>query len=180
MSARFADPQENLLQLPLREGMKVADFGAGTGHYAFAAAAAVGEQGRVYAIDVQPEVVAHLKNLARAQRRHNLEALWGDVERAGGTGLRDRSLDAAVVSNLLFQIPHTAGLLAEIRRTLKPGGKVLVIDWAGAYGGMGPAPHLVFSEHQAEQLFIGGGFHKVKSIRAGPHHYGIVFTAPEV
>jgi ubiquinone/menaquinone biosynthesis C-methylase UbiE len=179
MHARFADPRENLLQLPVREGMKVADFGAGSGHYAFAAAAAVGESGKVYAIDIQREVAAHLRGLARAQRRRNLEALWGDVEKPGGSGLRDASVDAVIVSNVLFQTPHTAGLLAEAKRVLKPGGRLLAIDWAGAYGGMGPAAHLVFSEHQAEQLFIGGGFHKLKSIAAGPHHYGIIFAAPE-
>ncbi|MGH7175207.1 MAG: class I SAM-dependent methyltransferase [Minisyncoccia bacterium] len=180
MNARFADPQENLLQLGLHEGMKIADFGAGTGHYAFSAAAAVGEHGKVYAIDVQPEVVAHLKGVARARHARNLEALWGDVEKLGGSGLRDHSVDAVIISNILFQTPHTTALLAEAKRVVKLGGKLLVIDWAGAYGGMGPASHLVFTEHQAEQLFIGGGFHKLKSLSAGPHHYGVVFTAPEV
>jgi ubiquinone/menaquinone biosynthesis C-methylase UbiE len=177
--ARFANPRENLLQLGLHEGMKIADLGAGTGHYAFAAAAAVGESGKVYAIDIQPHVVTHLRNLAHARHSRNLEALWGDIERLGGTGLRDGAVDAAIVSNVLFQTPHTAGLLAEIRRIVKPGGKLLVVDWAGAYGGMGPAPHLVFAERQAEQLFIGGGFHKIKSIHAGPHHYGVIFALPE-
>jgi len=66
----------------------------------------------------------------------------------------------------------------EIKRILKSGGKVLVVDWAGGYGGMGPLEESVVSEHIAEELFITGGFYKVKDFRAGPHHYAIVFTAP--
>ena len=58
------------------------------------------------------------------------------------------------------------------------GGKLMVIDWAGSYGGMGPASEKVVTEHEAEALFINGGFHKMKSFRAGPHHYGILFTTP--
>jgi ubiquinone/menaquinone biosynthesis C-methylase UbiE len=92
--------------------------------------------------------------------------------------LRDTSLDAVLLANALFQVEHRANLLAEIRRVLKPSGKLMVVDWAGSYGGMGPVAEQVVSEHEAEDLFINGGFHKVKSFRAGPHHYGILFTAP--
>lgn len=167
-----------MLQLGLNEGMKIADLGAGTGHYAFLAAAAVGPRGRVYAIDVQQEVVRHLRTLARERRVPQLEPVWGDIEKPGGTLLRDRSCDAAIVSNVLFQLPRKRALVEEVRRILMPGGRVLVIDWAGSYAGMGPMAGQVFPEHEAEALFIGEGFHKVKALRAGPHHYGIVFTAP--
>jgi len=92
--------------------------------------------------------------------------------------LRGQSMDAVIFSNTLFQIENRFAALAEIKRILKSGGKLLVIDWAGSYSGMGPAPERVVSEHEAEAFFIGGGFHKVKSFRAGPHHYGILFTAP--
>ena len=96
----------------------------------------------------------------------------------GGTHLRDASLDAVILANTLFQIDNRDGLIAEIKRVLKPEGKFMLIDWAGSYGGMGPTPERVVSEHDAEALFINGSFHKVKSFRAGPHHYGVIFTAP--
>lgn len=163
----------------LREGMKVADLGAGTGHYSLAAAAAVGHDGRIYAIDVQEDVLTHLKDSAQRTGHRNIETIWGNLEKAGGTKLRDQSVDAVILSNTLFQLEHKEEAVKEIKRILKNGGKLLVVDWAGAYGGMGPAPHHVVSEHQAEELFITGGFYKVKDFRAGPHHYAIVFTAPE-
>lgn len=178
MTASFSIPRENALQLGLREGMKVGDFGAGSGHYARAAAAIVGSKGKVYAVDVQEEVLKHLKLNAHAHHQSIIDAVWGDIEKLGGSHLRDASLDAVILANTLFQIENRDTLLAEIRRVLKPDGKLLVVDWAGSYGGMGPAASQVVSEHEAEGFFINGGFHKVKSFRAGPHHYGIIFTAP--
>ncbi len=174
----FSDPKTNVLQLGLREGMRIADLGAGSGHYTLAAAAAVGDDGRVYAIDIHEDMLKHVKDAAQEKRLRNVETVWGTIEKPGGTTLRNHILDAAILSNTLFQIGRKEGLLAEIKRILKPGGKVLVIDWAGAYGGMGPKPDQVVSEAAAEELFITGGFHKQKDFRAGPHHYAIVFTAP--
>lgn len=178
MSVSFSVPHENVLQLGLREGMKVGDFGAGTGHYSRAAAAIVGHSGRVYAIDVQEEILKHIKLNTHDHHQGIVETIWGDIEKSGGTHLRDQSLDAIILANTLFQIENRFGLLGEMKRVLKPGGKLLVVDWAGSYGGMGPASDKVVTEHIAEDFFIGGGFHKVKSFRAGPHHYGIVFTSP--
>lgn len=178
MIASFSSPHENVLQLGLREGMKVGDFGAGSGHYARAAAAVVGRSGKVYAIDVQEDVLKHLKLNTHNHHQSTIDTIWGDIERPGGTHLRDASLDAVMVANTLFQIENRFDLLGEIKRVLVSGGKLMVVDWAGSYGGMGPTPGKVISEHDAEALFINAGFHKVKSFRAGPHHYGIIFTAP--
>lgn len=167
-----------MLQLGLHEGMKVGDFGAGSGHYARAAAAIVGPSGKVYAIDVQEDVLKHLKLNIHSHHRSVIETVWGDFEKRGGTGLRDASLDAVILANVFFQTEHRDGLLGEVKRVLKLGGKLLLVDWAGSYGGIGPVPSQVVSEHDAEAFFINGGFHKAKSFRSGSHHYGIIFTSP--
>jgi ubiquinone/menaquinone biosynthesis C-methylase UbiE len=158
--------------------MKVGDFGAGSGHYARAAAAIVGSIGKVYAIDVQEDILKHIKLNTHEQHQHIIETVWGDIEKPGGTHLRDASLDAVLLANTLFQVENRFGLIAEIKRTLKPGGKLMLVDWAGSFGGMGPAANKVVPEKEAEALFTNAGFHKVKSFHAGPHHYGILFTAP--
>lgn len=158
--------------------MKVGDFGAGSGHYARAIAPIIGHGGKVYAVDIQEDVLKHLKLNAHQHHQNIINTVWGDIEKPGGTHLRDQSLDAVILANTLFQVENRAGLLAEIKRVLKPGGKLMLVDWAGSYGGMGPVPEQVITEHEAEDFFIGGGFHKTKSFRAGAHHYGIIFTAP--
>src|SRR3989338_4120315 len=99
MSAHFSSPHESILQLGLREGMKVGDFGAGSGHYARAAAAVVGHSGKVYAVDVQEDVLKHLKLNTHEHRKSTVDAVWGDIEKPGGTHLRDGSLDAVMLAN---------------------------------------------------------------------------------
>lgn len=178
MSAHFSEPAANVAHLGLAKGMKVADLGAGTGHYARAAAQIVGRDGKVYAIDVQQDVLAHAKLNMPAHGHGVVEYLWGDVERPGGTKLRDGTVDAAILANILFQIEDRQGLIAEVRRILKPGGKLMVVDWSGSYGGVGPAPEAVVTDHAAETLFTGAGFHRESAFRAGPHHYGIIFSLP--
>lgn len=174
----FSDPKSNVLQMGLREGMKVADIGAGTGHLSVSASHVVGHSGRVYAIDVQEEVLKHLKETLKRGRMSNVETVWGNAEKKGGTKLREESIDAVILSNVLFQLENKDAAIQEIKRIIKPGGKLLVVDWAGTYGGIGPAPDHVVPEHTAEELFISGGFYKAKDFRAGPHHYAILFTAP--
>lgn len=174
----FSDPGQNVLQLGLRSGMKVADLGSGVGHHALAAASIVGKEGRVYAVDVQEEVLKHLASSAATQGFKNVETVWGNIEKLGGTTLKDQSMDAVILSNTLFQLDDYAGTVAEIKRILKSGGRLLVIDWAGSYNGLGPSPTAVIPEYTALELFITNGLHKLKDFRAGPHHYSIVFTAP--
>ncbi len=173
----FSVPSENVLQMGLHAGMKVGDFGAGSGHYARAAAAIVGTNGKVYAIDVQEDILKHLKLNTHEQHQRIIETVWGDIEKTGGTHLQDASLDAVILANTFFQIENRFGLVKELQRVLKPGGKLLVVDWTGSFGGMGPAAERIIPEHDAEAFFVQAGFIKVKAFHAGPHHYGIVFTA---
>ncbi len=180
MHEAFSNPKDNVLQMALREGMKVGDFGAGSGHYSRAAAAIVGPGGRVYAIDVQEDVLKHLKLNTLDHHKTAIETIWGDIEKLGGTHLRDESLDAIILANAFFQIENRAGLLAEMKRVLKPGGKVLVVDWAESYNGLGPSKESVVSEEVAEKFFTEGGFEKVKSFSAGAHHYGVLFVLARV
>lgn len=174
----FADPTANVLQMGLREGMKVADLGSGSGHYALAAGNIVGKSGRVYAIDVQEDVLKHVRDKAVQKGLTNIETVWGNFEKPGGTKLKDDSVDAVILSNVLFQLEEREGAIAELKRILAAGGKLLLVDWAGAYGGLGPAPEHVVSEQVAEDIFINAGFHKVKAFRGGPHHYSILFSSP--
>ena len=174
----FADPTKNVLQMGLSDGMKVGDLGAGSGHYTLAAAGIVGPAGTVYAVDIQEDVLKHIRDAAAEKKFKNIETVWGDFERPGGTKLRDHVLDAVILSNTLFQVGDKATAVAEIKRILKGSGKLLVADWAGSYGGLGPTEREIIPEHDAEELFITSGFHKVKSYRAGPHHYSILFTCP--
>ncbi|MBI2048818.1 MAG: methyltransferase domain-containing protein [Parcubacteria group bacterium] len=171
----FSNPQHNIDQFSLGDGMRVADFGTGSGAYALAAARAVGVDGKVYAIDVRQENLARLKKEADGARLHNIEVVRGDLEKIGGSGLRDGAVDAVIISNILFQIKDKKMFLKEAGRVLASGGRMLLVDWAQSFGGAGPAADAVVREESAKELVHGEGFVYIKSIDAGAYHYGLVF-----
>lgn len=172
----FSHPHNNIDQLGLMPGMKVADLGAGVGAYAIPAAQTVGEKGRVYAVEVQRDLVAKLKVNAEHAGLKNIEYLWGNIEQRGGTHIADELVDFVIIANVLFQAGDKPGLVAEVRRIVKKGGKVAVVDWKASFGGIGPAVQEVVNEATAKELFVQHGFQHVRGISAGDHHYGLIFT----
>jgi len=171
----FSDPALNIAKLGLADGMKVVDIGAGSGFYSLEAARRVGHAGRVYAVDVQKELLERLRSVAAAQGIRNIEAVWGDAEKIGGTKLREAVADRVIVSNILFQAKKRDDLVLEVKRLLKPGGRVLVIDWSQS-SPMGPAKPV--SAEETQTLFEKDGFRLDQAFGAGEHHYGFVFIRP--
>ena len=171
----FSDPKNNIKQLGLTEGMSVADFGSGAGHYTLALSQVLGDTGRVYAIDIQKTLLQKIKNIASTENRHNIDILWGDMEQVGGTKLADNSTDAVVLANDLFQVEEKNNVAMEIRRILKPGGKLMVVDWADSFGGIGPAGADIVVESTAKKLFEDIGLRFISRFDEGEHHYGLIF-----
>lgn len=157
------------------KGETVADFGAGSGFYSFSAAEAVGENGKVYAIDVQKDLLQRLKNEARNVRHlGNIEILWADIDNLGGTRLREESIDSVISANVFFQLEDKKNACLEIKRILKKGGRVLLIDWIN--NPMNSINNdILFTKEMAIDLFNKNDFVLQKEINAGQNHYGLIF-----
>ena len=171
----FSDPDNNIKQFALGPGMQVADFGSGSGFYSLAAAKAVAPTGKVFAIDIQKDLLEKLKNGARQNHISNIDIVWGDLEHLGGTKLRENSLDAIIIANLLFQMENKDALCLEAKRVLRPNARVLVIDWANSFGGIGPQEKDVVTKMKMTSLFQDHGFKLDREISAGAEHYGLIF-----
>ncbi len=172
----FVEPSAVLKELSLMAGAKVGDFGAGIGAFALLAAQAVGPDGRVYAFDVQKDLLARLSADASAKKITNIETLWCDLDKRGSTKLADKILDSAIIANAFFQIEDKENFLQEVARVMKPGAQVLLLDWQDSFGGLGPQPEKVISQEKAEQYFTKYGFNFVRGQKAGEHHYLAIFS----
>ena len=170
----FTDPENNIKQFKLGEGMIVADLGAGSGFYTIPAGRAVGSSGKVYAIEVKKDFLSKIKNDATKAHVFNVEVIWGNIEKIGGTKLRQESVDAVIVSNTLFQLEDKRTLVDEVKRILKPAGKILVIDWSDSFSGLGPRPEDIISKEKAKELFQKNGFKIEREISSGENHYGFI------
>lgn len=170
----FIEPSKVVSYFDLRPDTQVADFGCGTGAYALAMSRAILPNGKVYAIDVQRDLLVTLKNVAHEQNVRNIDFIWADAEKLGGTKIADGILDFVLLSNILFQTHGGYQLSLEAKRILKPGGQVAIIDWADSFGGLGPQMGDVVKPEEARKTFESAGFEFVKDFPAGDHHYGLI------
>ena len=170
----FSDPIKNIAAFGISHGMRVVDIGAGAGYYSIEAAKLVGDGGRVYAIDVQADLLEKVRHNAEAAHVHNIEVIRANAEILGGTKLKDALVDRVIVSNVFFQIDqaHRDTFVLEIKRILKSAGKALLVDWEPG----GPlTPHGALPKILAEGFFTKNGFTVEREFDAGDHHYGIIF-----
>jgi len=166
----FTDPLKNLKNLELRENNIVADLGAGTGHYSLLLGALM-PRGKVYAVELEKDFLETIKSKIKEAHLENVEIIWGNVEKIGGTKIGDNIVDAVIASNILFQVEDKDKFIEEIKRILKPKGKVLLVDWAESSIMKGSK---VISKDNARILFEKKGFILEREINAGEYHYGMI------
>lgn len=176
----FLNPSLVVRAVRLHEGLKVADFGAGSGFFTRAAARLVGERGIVWAVDVHQDMLPRLKNLALAEGLRNVEVIHGNVEKSKGSHLPAGNFDVVIVANLLFAAEHKDAVAREACRVLRVGGRALLVDWKGSFGGLGPQEGHIISADTARRVFEAEGFMHIEDVPAGAYHWGMVLKKRQV
>ena len=115
-----------LPMLEIKSGMAVADVGAGSGYFARRLAARVGPGGAVYAVDVQPEMVRMLEALARQPGLGQIKPVQGS---ATAVKLAAASIDLALMVDVYHELEFPHEVLASIVQALKPGGRVVFVEY---------------------------------------------------
>jgi len=170
----FTDPIKNLRSFGLKEDGIVVDLGAGTGFYAVRAGQMV-PHGKVYAIEIVKDFLTTIKNKVKEAHLSNVECLWGDVEKVGGTNLKDEIADSVIASNIFFQVEDKNNFIEEIKRILRPNGRVLLIDWLKDEDTEAVVKLKgAVSKDRAREMFEKHGLSFERDIDTGAHHYGMI------
>ncbi len=175
----FLHPERITAYLDVRPGMTVADFGAGGGYFSLPLARAVGDSGKVYALDIQKSALDLIRSKASLEHRLNLETIWADLELPSGSRLPSSSCDLVIVANILFQAENKRTVLEEARRVLKPGGRLVILEWDETPFPAGPPANLKVPKTLSRRLAAEAGFEPEKEFEAGSHHYGLLFKKPQ-
>ena len=124
---QLADARSELLvRTALRAGEKVLDVACGTGQVSFAAARAVGPTGRIVGVDVSGRMIDAARKRAETGQVVNTNFLRMDAEQLG---LPDGQYDAALCALGLMYLPYPERALNEMRRVLRPGGRLALAVW---------------------------------------------------
>lgn len=170
----YQKPGEVVDALDLRPGETIADIGAGSGYFALRFAARVGSGGRVYAVDIDPEMVRHLNRRIRDENVRNVQTILSEPD---DPLLPDASVDRFVVVDTWHHIEKPLDYLARMRRMLKPGGQVVMIDFQKRELPVGPPMDIKIARDDLVRQMESAGFRLLKEHGFLPYQYFLVFTA---
>lgn len=120
-------PDQVVTNMGLESDDVVADVGAGTGYFSFRIARQVPE-GRVLAVDIQPEMLQLIKERADEEGVDNIELVLGEVDEPH---LPENTVDAALMVDAYHEFSHPWEMMHGIVRALKPGGQVFLLEYRG-------------------------------------------------
>jgi ubiquinone/menaquinone biosynthesis C-methylase UbiE len=141
--------------LALRPGMRVGDLGAGTGVFTLPMAKVVGNEGRVYAIDVDSGLLAIVAEKARANGLANVQTVV-----AGATDPRvPEPVDLLFICDTMHHLPDQRSYVQQFAKLLRPGGRVAVIDFAAGHWPQGH-DQFVLTPAQVDGWMQAAGFRR--------------------
>ena len=157
--------------LGITTGRSVADIGAGSGWFTVRAAARVGQSGLVYAEDINPEAITYIEHRAAQQKLVNIKTILGTTD---DTRLPAASVDAVLLLKVYHEMEHPIPLMQQLKASLRPGGKVGIIDRNGTGVDHGIMPDVV--EHEMAEA----GFKRIGKYdftKSDGQDFFLIFTA---
>ncbi len=165
-------PELVLSALELKPGMTVADIGAGTGYYSWRMAQRVGASGTVYAVDIQPEMLKLLERQMSRRGAANVKPVLGGLT---DPGLPPGSIDLALMVDVYHEFEYPYEMLAAIVRALKPGGRLVFVEFRGGDAAVPIKPLHTMTEAQVREEAAIHALQWVKTARDLPWQNAIVF-----
>lgn len=175
-ASEFVNPDEVVSQMDLKPSDYVADFGCGTGYFVFPLAKKTKGQGRVYALDILKEKLESVESQAKILGLTNILTKRVNLEKEGGSKLDSESVDWVVLADMIFQNKNKDEIFKEVKRVLKPGGKILVVEWNFNDASVGPERALRISREGILEIAQRNQLTVLKDVQAGNFHYGLILA----
>jgi len=145
--------------LPVTSASVVADLGAGSGYYTFRIAPKVPD-GKVYAVEIQDEAIQYLQNRSKELGFENVLAVKGSET---APNLPENSIDLILMVDVYHELEYPVEMLAAIRKSLKPDGKLLLIEYRGEDPAVAIKPLHKMTVKQVEKELSANGFQLVQN-----------------
>ncbi len=160
--------------LAIELGSTVADIGAGTGYFTVYLSTAVGSQGRVFAVDIEPAMIEYIRKRQHLQAKQVIPLLGAPDD----PRLPDDEIDVAVIINTWHHIEGRPAYINRLEKVLSPAGRVAVIDWRDGELPVGPPPSERLARERVVAEFSAAGWTLGAESYALPYQYMLVFHPP--
>lgn len=153
----------------------VADLGAGTGYFTFRIAPRVPE-GRVLAVDIQPEMLSIIETRAERENLDNVAPIWGTET---DPTLQDAVADLTLIVDAYHEFSHPREMLNAIYESTKPGGRLVLVEYRAEDPDVPIKPLHTMTEEQVRREVEAAGFRFVENRDFLPQQHFLVFKKPE-
>jgi predicted methyltransferase len=167
----YQKPHEVMQALGVKDGEVIADIGAGSGYFTIRLAHHVGAAGRVYAVDVSADMIRHLHTRVRDMALLNVSPILARPD----DPLLPQPVDRFLIVDVWHHIEDQAGYLALMKKLLKPGGQVVMIDFHKRELPVGPPAAMKIAREDLLRQMQGHGFQLAAEHTFLPYQYFLVF-----
>jgi ubiquinone/menaquinone biosynthesis C-methylase UbiE len=169
---RWQQPDEVVKALGLKPGETIVDLGAGTGYFTRRFAAAVAPNGRAIGLDVEPGMVDHMREDARERGLADYDAR---VVKPDDPGLAPSSVDVVFLCDAYHHIDDRPDYFRKVRAALKPGGRVVDVDFKKQPLPVGPTPAHKVAREQVIKEMQRAGYRLAREHDFLPYQYFLEF-----
>jgi ubiquinone/menaquinone biosynthesis C-methylase UbiE len=169
----YQKPHEVLTALKLKPGEVIADIGAGSGYFTFRIAHQVGPKGKVYAVDVSPDMIRHLNRRIRELKAINIVSVLADPD---DPLLPGQSVNRIFICDVWHHVENPAKYLSTMKKILKPGGEIVMIDFHKKELPFGPPLQMKIAREDLIKQMATNGFRLAKEHTFLPYQYFLVFV----
>ena len=172
------DAKHLLRTVGVLPGMHLADFGVGhSGHIVMSAAGIIGDEGRVYAVDVMPQLLDLLNSRLRMHNIANAQTVHGNYQSFCGVPIKPNTLDYVISLHNLWHVGDLPAMTREAHRLLKPDGKFVLVDWHhNSYHPIAKSIQNLVPHSEAKRQLVNAGFHRLEEVPLDNHHWGYIVT----
>ncbi|HLN63994.1 MAG TPA: methyltransferase domain-containing protein [Symbiobacteriaceae bacterium] len=167
------DPDKILQYMNLGQCTIMVDIGCGPGWFTLEAARKMQPGGLVYGVDVSEEMLAKLKERAKAEGLFNVQTVLAEED--DEYPIPTESADVLLIANVYHEVDPASNFMGEIKRILKPASTCLVVDWRTEQTPVGPPLEERVDQQDVVEEFYAAGFVLAGTCDVGPYHYGLKF-----
>jgi len=163
-------------ELKLKPGMAVCDMGSGNGYHTLPMAAAVGKEGKVFAVEVQPEMIEMLHKRAAEKGITNIVSIIGESH---DPKLPAGSCDMILLVDVYHEFSHPEQMLAGMKKALKPDGVIVMVEFRAEDDSVPIKPEHKMTKAQINKELISNGFKLVREFEDLPWQHMMFFGLAE-